>query len=301
MNYRHVFFMNWELNNIFKPLLYIRTPWLDQFFFICSYPDTQGKIFIPLYFILVWLLWSERWGARLFYLLMTTMISWRILKYVCWMARPCQLSPAVGVICTTHPGMPSGAAMISIVVPGFFIYAYPRAWAWVVGVTCGVLLALSRIYLGMHFVSDVLAGWLVGALLLCAFIKLHRPIERWLSTSNWQHALVALWSVAALYGLISWRQGFDLMPTMGGIGLGIALSKRDDVWLPDPNSWRERLMRVGLFLIGCGLFFALMLIPLHYCGVSRLVLRYVGVFSVGLWLSYGIARVERCIRGRRVG
>jgi hypothetical protein len=41
-------------------------------------------------------------------------------------------------------------------------------------------IGLSRIYLGVHFPTDVIAGWLIGGVLLFAFIALWKPATTWL-------------------------------------------------------------------------------------------------------------------------
>ncbi|MDG4824011.1 phosphatase PAP2 family protein [Asanoa sp. WMMD1127] len=83
-----------------------------------------------------------------------------------------RLRPVVDVPVAHAPGnsFPSGHALGSFVVYGslllVFLPAVPRRWRPAVIAAVGTLVALigvSRIALGVHFVSDVLAGWLLGA------------------------------------------------------------------------------------------------------------------------------------------
>jgi undecaprenyl-diphosphatase len=73
---------------------------------------------------------------------------------------------------------PSGHAFGSIVTYGLVAYlavkylTYP--WNWLVLVALSVLIAtigLSRIYLGAHFPSDVMGGWILGGLVLLIITK----------------------------------------------------------------------------------------------------------------------------------
>lgn len=74
---------------------------------------------------------------------------------------------------TQHVGLasfPSGHAMTSIVVYGTLAFLIarlaPRAWQrrliWTLAVVVIVLVGLSRLYLGVHYPSDVLGGFVLG-------------------------------------------------------------------------------------------------------------------------------------------
>jgi undecaprenyl-diphosphatase len=70
----------------------------------------------------------------------------------------------------TTPSFPSGHATVSIAVAGAlsFLFAWRQRSLWmragVIGTAVIVVLAIgfSRLYLGVHYLSDVLAGWLAG-------------------------------------------------------------------------------------------------------------------------------------------
>ncbi|MFN8076429.1 MAG: phosphatase PAP2 family protein [Kineosporiaceae bacterium] len=80
----------------------------------------------------------------------------------------------------SHAGgysFPSGHALNSFLFVGcLMVAAHPvlrggrRAAAWVTAVVVVVVVGLDRVALGVHFVSDVVAGWVVAMALLCATV-----------------------------------------------------------------------------------------------------------------------------------
>ena len=92
---------------------------------------------------------------------------------------------------------PSGHALFSITFYGLLIYIiyksnWPLAWKWI---TIGLLLLLipvigfSRVYLRVHYASDVIAGFCVGILWLVLTIWLLNQIEK-RTLKNKEHLLV---------------------------------------------------------------------------------------------------------------
>lgn len=83
----------------------------------------------------------------------------------------------------TDYGFPSGHAMGSLaVITALIILAWPTRWRWLVlafGSPFVLAVGLSRIYLGVHYPSDIVAGW-CGALLWVSGVQALRvvPLSR---------------------------------------------------------------------------------------------------------------------------
>lgn len=78
---------------------------------------------------------------------------------------------------------PSGHSSGSFIAYGLLAYLawhlLPQPWNYIVAAALVVLIVLigvSRIYLGAHFPSDVVAGWLLGAAMLALIIFVVRPL-----------------------------------------------------------------------------------------------------------------------------
>jgi membrane-associated phospholipid phosphatase len=80
--------------------------------------------------------------------------------------RPFELDPTLArlSIQKTAEGasFPSGHAQGSATFWFYLAGVYPYPWLWIFSVILVSLVALSRVYLGVHFLGDVIAGILVG-------------------------------------------------------------------------------------------------------------------------------------------
>jgi hypothetical protein len=114
-----------------------------------------------------------RTGVRLGIALMISVaVNW-LLKLLFHGPRPYWLDARVVLYGAAESsfGIPSGHAQNSVVFWGVLAQAINRWWAWGVAIALITAVGLSRVYLGVHFPSDVVAGWLVGLLILLAFFR----------------------------------------------------------------------------------------------------------------------------------
>lgn len=128
-------------------------------------------------FLYLWLIHKRRAG---FILIAGLVGSWAVMDFLkAIFARP----RPMGEQLTTAGGMsfPSGHAMISLVFYGFIAYLLLRhlipRWNKTACVIIGVLIFLigfSRIYLNVHYITDVLAGFALGSVILLAMVRVYR-------------------------------------------------------------------------------------------------------------------------------
>ena len=152
---------------------------LDAVLPVLSALSNHGEIWIVLALVLLAIPKTRRTGAVLaLALLLEFIVCNGVLKPLIARARPCDLNSAVQLL-IPRPGddsFPSGHTGISFAAVGALRAAGSRLW--VPAFVLALLIAFSRLYLYVHWPSDVLAGALLGVLLGFAAERLVRLWQR---------------------------------------------------------------------------------------------------------------------------
>lgn len=262
--------------------------------------------------------WDAKQGFRVGLMLVTSHGLNAALKVALHGPRPYWIDPAVQAL-STQPsfGLPSGHAQNAVAIWGLTAYFIHKPWAMALaGGTC-LLIGLSRIYLGAHFLGDVLVGWAAGALLLGSAIRVVPLLEERIGKMNLKGqimlAILASSAIVALYLLglasmdgwqmpLSWEanslaaaeepidpfspvEAFSAAGMVLGICSGYAILKRRGGFLADGPLFR-RLVRyllgmIGVVLIWYGLGEAVQI------DAARGIFHYAKSLLAGLWVTLG--------------
>lgn len=136
------------------------------------------RVIVGLSIVSVAVLWSLRKKQEAIFFavaLISGEIIKEFLKLLFHRQRP---STNFALISESGYSFPSGHAFMSIIFYGmicFFVYKlcqnkWQKFFLLFVSSTFIFLIGLSRIYLGVHWASDVLAGWIIGGAILAFFI-----------------------------------------------------------------------------------------------------------------------------------
>lgn len=112
------------------------------------------------------------------------------LQYLALRSRP----DAVRLLLPTpnFPSYPSGHASTAFGVAIILGLTYRKRRWWLIGLSAATLIAFSRLYLGLHYPSDILGGAILGAAIGAAcygILGLAQPDWRWLL---WPQIAIAL-------------------------------------------------------------------------------------------------------------
>jgi membrane-associated phospholipid phosphatase len=121
---------------------------------------------------------NSRAGLRVGLLLMINASVNSIFKLIFFRPRPYWVDPAVKAYgAESSFGIPSGHAQNSAAVWGGLAVSFQKKWLWVTAIILIIMIGLSRIYNGVHFPADILAGWLIGTTVLAVFLKLEPKVK----------------------------------------------------------------------------------------------------------------------------
>jgi membrane-associated phospholipid phosphatase len=113
---------------------------------------------------------DERLGSKLIYLLLIAGFINFALKELFAQPRPFVIQPGINLVDANGYGLPSGHSQLAVVIWGTLAFELRKTWSWLAALGLMILIGVSRVYLGVHFPTDVLAGWFVGALILALIV-----------------------------------------------------------------------------------------------------------------------------------
>lgn len=221
-----MYLMDLKEISIVEALQSLRTPLLDKIFLTINIFDHIWLYFV--FVILIWYFKSEKAGFHLLYLQIIDTVLYSDLKFIFELPRPYQIDPSLKILGTTGYGFPSGAASAIVTSFGFifFILKPTRTIFKICAIIMMLLVGIARVYLGAHFPTDVIGGYVLGALIILIYSRTINFFERLMHSYSPLHQLlihnlfiIALFAVypnkhsflflSSLLGAVVWHIIFD--------------------------------------------------------------------------------------------
>jgi undecaprenyl-diphosphatase len=218
---------------VFAQLRAWRQGWLDVAMIAVTELGGAGVSVAVGVVVFAWLAWRRAWAAAAYWViaLLGARACVVALKFGLQRHRPASIYSGL-----ESYSFPSGHATSSMVTYGFLAFLICLRQPWRVRVPVLALTAvavavigLSRLYLGMHWLSDVVAGFVLGlawiTLLGLVYVMLHAPAR----LPAWQLATVAAVTVMVAAGYLA---AFRLQDRIEQYRRAGALSVTDPVAVP---------------------------------------------------------------------
>lgn len=248
-----------------------------------------GEWFFLLILPLVYWCVDRRVGARLAVVLILSGWTNGALKLLFDLPRPPAVDARIEEIRPAHGGgMPSGHAQNTLVFWGYLAAALRKPALWIVFAAAIVLVPLSRLYLGVHFPSDLFAGLAFGAALLGTFLYAVPRIEAWLSASTAGTRMAVAVAAPVVLLLLSGGNpvGVRVSAALLGIAVGIVIERR---WVRYAPAGVPIPRRALAWLLGTGILVLLgqRLDPFLGAVLGAADADLVRYIVLGLWVAAG--------------
>lgn len=158
----------------------LSAPWLDRLMTIITWTGFELVIVFTL-LLVGWFVWHQKQRHALFTVIAVAgaALTGGLLKVIFQRARPTIFTPLYEA---TSYSFPSGHTLTAVGLYGFLailLWRSGRRGLAVASVLWAGLVGVSRIYLGVHYPSDVLASFAVGAIwLVLVAYQFNRTVPR---------------------------------------------------------------------------------------------------------------------------
>ena len=302
----------YQLSLEFTLWLQTTFPQLEGFFLFVTDLGRE-EVYLAMFPLIYWCL-NKELGKYLGAVFLVTFMLNGMFKHAFREPRPFWIEDAIAIDTREEGyGLPSGHTMFATVIYFFIAGWIRKTWVWVGAAILVFLIGLSRIYVGAHFIQDVIVGFFLSVLLLLSYFVWRRRYDASFNKRILGQRLLVALSIPIVLGVVyvavmliigapdltvPWAefiptaerssmeaiaQGFGLLL---GFGLGVMLEGSRVRFRADGAIWK-RVVRyiLGLVIViaiwrGLGILFPRE--PL-VVGLPFRVIRY---FLLALWISY---------------
>lgn len=275
-------------------------------------------------FIMPAIFWcfDSRLGFRLGMILMLSNGINGAFKFLFHGPRPFWVNrEVIAYVHETSFGVPSGHSQNAVAIWGYLATKVKKTWLKWLFIFIFIFIGLSRIYLGAHFILDVLVGWAIGGIIVYLFIlvekKYSAQISSWTDSKKILVAVIisvfmiilavlmiqvnSAWQMDSVYeeNVSLVFEGMEINPfsvdgviTASAAWLGIVMgvvfiSKMIPLGKIDV-SINKKILRFIFGLIGVMILWAgLKVVFPENIPVLSEILRFLRYFLVGIWISAG--------------
>ena len=270
----------------------IRSSSLSIFFeniSLAGYPT-----FLILFISFGYFYWSPSRFSRVAMMLFISGLINAFLKDFFQDARPAielMLDPKVG----TSYGWPSGHSQIAVTLWGLLAYELKNKWATIGAITIIILIAFSRMYLGVHDLGDVFAGLIIGGMILLIWhYAVINDLYKSLSKGSWLILILVFQLI--LYIFYPSHEDHELSIWFLGVMTGWFIGASNINIISNP----VKKLLISIFVV-CTVFFLLIVITkieseIINAGLFGFIFSYILGMTFSIVVTWVIPRLLRLAR-----
>ena len=211
-------------------------------------------VFLP---IIIWCVDYSR-GTRLTILFLASAYINSVAKALAGQPRPFEFDPrAKKLVEAGGFGLPSGHTQSTVTIWGYIAARFKNRRVQILAAFLIIMIPLSRIYLGVHFPTDIIGGYILGIVILYIYLKIENTLISWLKSRGLIIQLALAVILPALMMLVYPGPIMDSIPTcatlMGGmIGLALAIKF---IEFDAGGIWWTRILRYLVGMVIVSLFY----------------------------------------------
>ncbi len=260
-----------------------RNPFFDNFFFAINLLG-ETNFYVATIPLLYWCI-HKQIGRRYGLLIISSMYLNLSLKDFFAQPRPYQVDPNLYVpYKEPRFGIPSFHAHGTTVTWGYLATQFKTRGWWALAVAIPLLVSIGRMYVGVHFPQDAIAGVAIGLGSFVAYAAFEPRVGEWLNTRASLAIKVAI-AIIVPFALAAIHLTSDTGAAAGtllGISVGFALEE-EFVRFDTPGAVWKQVAKIAIGFIVLLALQESIKVFLPDAGANNFV-RYA---SVGLWLALG--------------
>jgi membrane-associated phospholipid phosphatase len=266
-------------------------PYLGDFFFLMT--QVGGTLFYVILLLIAYWAYNKRGAIILSCVLIVSILIEYYLKIIIAKERPPSSNWYPGVDPPNY-STPSGHSQNSATLYGWLTSRVRTWWMALTSIILVGLIGISRIYLGVHYLGDVLLGWGIGIVIVVLLVYLEKPAREYLSRYKIEHLLVIFLITGFLLTLLAAllpQPPNDNLGAYGGLTMGLAigliLERRFVNFTTDPyegQMWRlvPRVV-IGLLLVVAVMYGLAPVLPSELIWHRALRYSLVAITGIFIW------------------
>ncbi|MGB9749899.1 MAG: phosphatase PAP2 family protein [Caldisericia bacterium] len=248
----------------------IRNEFLNKLFILIT--DLGSLEFYLILISFLFFIFDDRKTIKILFLLMISYLINSLLKNIFKFPRPDEnIVKPVYKESGGGYGFPSGHSQNSLVLWLGLFYIFKKNYLKIVSIILIILISISRLYLGLHFLFDVLGGILIGLIILFLYFNcIDRFFEKFFYL-NLKKILLISFSLIIISLFI--KEYSFILISLSGILIGINLSKE----------FNQTYLNMKKIVLRIFVGYPVIFILIYIIKITNFNFIY---FFLGLWVTY---------------